>query len=69
MPEIGYSRRFISTKRRYEEDFKLPNKRRLEFYRNWTPVSQIDKLERQNPNRAINVFGWDKEQVLVHKDQ
>jgi len=23
-----------------------------------TPVSQIDKLERQNPNLAINVFGW-----------
>ena len=25
-----------------------------------TPVSQIDKLERQNPGLAINVFGWDK---------
>jgi len=25
-----------------------------------TPVSQIDRLERQNPNLAINVFGWDK---------
>ena len=23
-----------------------------------TPVSQIDRLERQNPNLAINVFGW-----------
>ena len=22
-----------------------------------TPVSQIDRLERQNPNLAINVFG------------
>jgi len=32
-----------------------------------TPVSQIDKLERQNPNSAINVFGWDKEQVIVHR--
>ena len=32
-----------------------------------TPVSQIDKLERQNPNLAINVFGWDKEQVIVHR--
>ena len=32
-----------------------------------TPVSQIDKLERQNPNIAINVFGWEKEQVIVHR--
>ena len=31
------------------------------------PVSQIDRLERQNPNLAINVFGWDKEQVIVHR--
>ena len=32
-----------------------------------TPVSQIDRLKRQNPNLAINVFGWDKEQVIVHR--
>ena len=32
-----------------------------------TPVSQIDRLERQNPNLAINVFGWEKEQVIVHR--
>jgi len=32
-----------------------------------TPVSQIDRLERQNPNLAINVIGWDKEQVIVHR--
>jgi len=32
-----------------------------------TPVSQIDRLERQNPNLAINVSGWDKEQVIVHR--
>ena len=32
-----------------------------------TPVSQIDKLERQNPNLAINVFGWENEQVIVHR--
>ena len=31
-----------------------------------TPVSQIDRLEKQNPNLAINVFGWEKEQVIVH---
>ena len=32
-----------------------------------TPVSQIDRLERQNQNFAINVFGWEKEQVVVHR--
>jgi len=32
-----------------------------------TPVSQIDKLERQNPNLAINVFGWEKDQVIVNR--
>ena len=32
-----------------------------------TPVSQIDKLERQNENLALNVFGWDNDKVLVHR--
>ena len=32
-----------------------------------TPVSQIDRLEKQNPNLAIKVFGWEKEQVIVHR--
>ena len=32
-----------------------------------TPVKQIDRLERQNPNLAINVFGWEKERVIVHR--
>ena len=32
-----------------------------------TPVSQIDRLERQNTNLAINVFGWEKEQVIVNR--
>jgi len=32
-----------------------------------TPVSQIGKLERQNPGTAINVFGWDKDEVIVHR--
>ena len=31
------------------------------------PVSQIDRLERQNPNLAINVFRWEKERVIVHR--
>ena len=32
-----------------------------------TPVNQIDRLERQNPNLAINVFGWEKGNVVVYK--
>ena len=30
-------------------------------------VSQIDRLERQNLNLAINVFGWENERVIVHR--
>ena len=32
-----------------------------------TPVKQIDKLEKQNPNLAINVFGWEKDTVIIHR--
>ena len=32
-----------------------------------TPVKQIDKLEKQNQNLAINVFGWEKDTVIVHR--
>ena len=32
-----------------------------------TPVLQIDRLERQNPNLAINVFGWENEHVIVYR--
>ena len=32
-----------------------------------TPVSQIDRLERQNQNLAINVFGRENGQVVVHR--
>ena len=32
-----------------------------------TPVSQIGRLERQNPNLAINVFGWENQRVIVHR--
>ena len=32
-----------------------------------TPVSQIDRLERQNTNLAINVFGWENGHVVVHR--
>ena len=30
-----------------------------------TPVLQIAKVERQNPNLKLNVFGWENEQVIV----
>ena len=32
-----------------------------------TPVSQIDRLERQNQNLAINIFRWKNGQVTVHR--
>ena len=32
-----------------------------------TPVSQIDRLERQNLNLAINVFGWEGGHAVVHR--
>ena len=32
-----------------------------------TPVKQIDKLEAQNRNLAINVFGWENNTVIVHR--
>ena len=32
-----------------------------------TPVSQSDKLEKQNPNHAINVFGWENKHVIVYR--
>ena len=32
-----------------------------------TPVSQIDRLEKQNENLAINVFGWENGRVVVHR--
>ena len=31
-----------------------------------TPVKQIDKLEAQNKNLAINAFGWENNCVIVH---
>ena len=30
-------------------------------------MKQIDKLEGQNRNLAINVFGWEKDCVIVHR--
>ena len=32
-----------------------------------TPVKQIDKLEAQNTNLAIKVFGWEDGRVIVHR--
>ena len=27
----------------------------------------MENFERQNPGTAINVFGWDKDEVIVHR--
>ena len=32
-----------------------------------TPVSQFDRLERQNHNLAINVFGWEGGHVVIYR--
>ena len=32
-----------------------------------TPVNQIGRIENQNHNLAINVFGWENENVVVHR--
>ena len=32
-----------------------------------TPIKQIDRLEAQNRNLAINVFGWEKNKVVVYR--
>jgi len=32
-----------------------------------TPVSQINKLQKQNPHLAINVFGLENERVIMHR--
>ena len=32
-----------------------------------TPVTQITKLEKQNPKLALNVFAWEKGGVIVHR--
>ena len=32
-----------------------------------TPVGKIDKLEAQNRNLAINVFGWENDEVILHR--
>ena len=31
------------------------------------PVRKIDKLEAQNRNLAINVFGWENDEVILHR--
>ena len=32
-----------------------------------TPVKQIGKLEAQNKSLAVNVFGWENDDVIVHR--
>jgi len=33
-----------------------------------TPISQIEKIEKQNSHLAINVFGWENCRVIVHRN-
>ena len=32
-----------------------------------TPIKQINKLEKQNRNLAINIFGWEDDHVVIHR--
>ena len=71
MPEMGHSCRFIPSgdREKVTRTSSYPTEDGLNFagIDFPTPVSQIDRLERQNPDLAINVFGWEKEQVIVHR--
>ena len=71
MPEVGSKSCFISSKRLKgpAKPIKYPvkdgiNYKGIDFP---TPVKQIDKLEAQNGNLAINVFGWENNTVIVHR--
>ena len=71
MFEMDASSRFISCTTRFESKrtSSYPTEDGFDFtgIDFPTPVSQIDKLERQNQNLAINVLGWEKELVVVHR--
>ena len=32
-----------------------------------TPIKQINKLEKQNRNLAISIFGWEDGHVVIHR--
>ena len=72
MPEVGSQSCFISsTGKNPQRPSKYPvkdgiNYEGIDFP---TPVKQIDKLEAQNKNLAINVFGWENENncVIPHR--
>ena len=32
-----------------------------------TPISQIDRLELQSRNLVINLFGWEKDSVVIYR--
>ena len=70
MSEMGNSSRAISSQ---GEDMRRTSSYPTEDGLNFTdidfptPISQIGRLERQNPNLAINVFGWENDRVIVHR--
>ena len=66
---MGSKSCFIYSERGYERTPSYPTEDGLNFtgIDFPTPVSQIDRLERQNPNLAINVCGWENGQVIAHR--
>ena len=71
MPELGVKSCIISSTR-WKEPTKTKqtsvvdgvNYEAIDFP---TPVKQIEKLEAENRNLAINVFGWENNCVIVHR--
>ena len=71
MPELGVKSCIISSTR-WKEPTKTKqtsvvdgvNYEGIDFP---TPVKQIEKLEAENRNLAINVFGWENNCVIVHR--
>lgn len=60
---------FQRLKVKFSRTWKLPHRNSLNF--TWidfpTPFSQIDKLEKQILNLAMNVFGGENGRVIVHR--
>ena len=67
MFEMGASGSIISSSARSKshDNIELPNRRCLNFTGIDFPT--IDRLERQNTNLAINVFGWENGRVVIHR--
>lgn len=64
MLEVGAA---FGVRKKYGKTVKLSHRRQVKFYRNRlsNTGSQINKLEKQNPDLAINVHGWENDSVIV----